>query len=64
MRPAIPVIEKIRRDEDLTASLSAQRSLFGISVDLAVNYVDRDSNIPKSRYDDLSGSLTFSRSFQ
>lgn len=64
VRPAIPIIEKIRKDEDLTASLSAQRSLFGISVDLAVNYVDRDSNIPKSRYDDLSGSLTFSRSFQ
>tara|TARA_B110000971_G_scaffold218036_1_gene256059 strand:+ start:1937 stop:3340 length:1404 start_codon:yes stop_codon:yes gene_type:complete len=64
IRPANPVIEKIRRDKDLTASLSLQRSFFGISADFAVNYIDRDSNIPKSRYDDLTGSLTFSRSFQ
>jgi len=64
VRTANAALDLIRHDKDLTASLSAQRSFYGISVDLAANYVDRDSTIPSSRYDDLTGSLTFSRSFQ
>lgn len=64
VRTANAVLDLIRHDKDLTVSVSAQRSFFGISADFAVNYVDRDSNIPSSRYDDLTGSLTFSRSFQ
>lgn len=59
-----PQIEKLRYDKDLTANLSFSGTVFGVGVSLAGTYVERDSNIPEAKYDDLSGSLTFSRSFQ
>jgi hypothetical protein len=51
-----------RHDKDLTANLGLSRSLFGINVALGATYIDRDSNFPGKKYDDLAGTLTFSRS--
>lgn len=53
-----------RRDDDYSASLSTGFQFLGITAGLAVNYIDRDSTLPAEKYDDLAGSLTFSRSFQ
>ena len=62
--PGFPQIEERRHDKDLSLGVSLSRVFFGVGVNFGVNYVDRDSNIPGSKYDDLSGSLNFSRSFQ
>lgn len=59
-----PQIEERRHDKDLSLGLSLSRTIFGIGVNLGVSYAERDSNIPGNNYNDTSGSLTFSRSFQ
>lgn len=53
-----------RRDMDASASLSTGFQIFGITTSLSASYIDRDSTLPNEKYDDLAGSLTFSRSFQ
>ena len=66
-QPAVsgfPQIEEFRHDKDLSLGLSLSRSFFGIGVSLGISYAERDSNNPGNNYDDTSGSLTFSRSFQ
>lgn len=62
--PGFPIIELRRHDKDLSLGLSLSRSILGIAVNLGVSYIERDSNIPGSNYDDTTGTLTFSRSFQ
>lgn len=54
----------IRHDKDATAGLSLGRSIFGVGIDLSLNYTHRESNFPEAQYEDLTGSLNFSRSFQ
>ena len=54
----------IRLDKDASAGLSFGRTVFGINIDLSVNYTHRESNIPEAQYEDITGSLNFSRSFQ
>lgn len=57
-------LDYARKDEDVTAGLTMSRKIFGVNMALGVSYIDRDSNIPSQKYDDLSGTLSFSRSFQ
>jgi len=59
-----PQIEERRHDKDLSLGLSLSRTIFGIAVNLGASYAERDSNIASNNYNDTSGSLTFSRSFQ
>ena len=53
----------IRKDKDSTAGFSVGTSLIGIGLDLSINYTHRESNIPEAQYEDVTGSLSLSRSF-
>ncbi|MGC6535535.1 MAG: tetratricopeptide repeat protein [Parvibaculales bacterium] len=62
--PLNEYVARNRYDKDGSANLSLGTTLFGFSVDLSASYFKRDSNIAGVNYDDTTGSLTFSRSFQ
>ena len=62
--PGFPIIELRRHDKDLNLGLSLSRVFFNVAVNLGISYIERDSNMPGSNYDDITGTLTFSRSFQ
>ena len=60
-----PVLDDvIREDKDTNASISLGRSFYGVNTSFSVSYARRQSNIPDAQYEDVTGGVSFSRSFQ